>query len=351
MYNLSVKYSYFSTFPAGFGDLVVEVVKRVLTDVEILAVEDGLVVYETSSGIEVLRRLPFFANTFVLIVEKQLERMGSTEEIVENLFRQARLRMVEDLILGLRARTFRIYASRESQTVGLDKRVLGKFEMVLEKVLQIRVNRSLADVEFWFVIRSSGRALFGLRLAAVGGKKEKYEAGELKREITYLLHALVEPTEEDVLLDPFAGTGAIGLEAERSFGYKQIILADSDEALVKKMKERVRGVEKILVLRQDARHLDKIENDSVTKVVTDPPWGLFTEVANLKDFYGEVMSELVRVVRHDGMVVVLTAAKQEFEEAIARVQFLNLITKIDVLISGKKAGVYVIKITKNYVVG
>lgn len=335
---------FFSTFPVGFEELIENVIKRVLVEAKIESMEEGLVVYATSTPLDEIRKLPFFANTFVLMVERMIPPIESVEPVVEALFKQSRLLSVQDIVRHMRAKSFRIYVSKENQTVAVRKKTLTKFEEILEKVLRLRVNRALPDVEFWFVIRRTGKSLMGLRISSMAGtKKIKYLPGELRREIAYLLNALAEPLQNDVLLDPFAGSGAIGLEAARSFPYQKIILSDKDPQSVKLIKERTTGMAKIQILHADAVNLKEIPGQSVTRIVTDPPWGMYAQsVQPLSRFYEQMLREFARLLVPDGRLVILTGAREEFERALTVVSVFELLSSVGVLISGKKAGVYLL---------
>ena len=252
--------TYFSTFPAGFGEIAREALSASLEDVEIVKALDGLLLYKSPNLYSEIKQLPFFTNTFVLLssINQSKIRVDST---VDALFRDADLRSVTSLIHQERCKTFRLMISRENQTISPNKQLLNRQESIISRVLNLQPNRSLADAEFWFLLRTEGLALFGLRLTGIGSQlKPKYGKGELKGEVAHLLTFLSAPTRSDIFLDPFAGSGAIGLARASSFPYQQIILSDTDTALAREIKNRFPKLDKVKISTHDALVLPSIED-------------------------------------------------------------------------------------------
>lgn len=118
--------------------------------------------------------------------------------------------------------------------------------------------------------------------------------------------------------------------------------------MYKYLKERVDKLKRrITVTNYDALNLQVMGNDTIDKIVTDPPWGIYEqEKFDLPDFYIKMVKEFLRVIRRNGLMVVLTAQKELFEKTMKHFYGkLVLIEKHDILVSGKKAAVYKIKKT------
>ena len=89
------------------------------------------------------------------------------------------------------------------------------------------------------------------------------------------------------------------------------------------------------------------EDCSVNKIVTDPPWGLYEDVGmEMEGFYDKMMKEMYRVLKTNGIIVILTANKDELEKVLLNFRNkLKILNKYNILVSGKKAAVYkIIKI-------
>jgi tRNA G10 N-methylase Trm11 len=160
--------------------------------------------------------------------------------------------------------------------------------------------------------------------------------------LAHLLCLLSEPGRNDIFLDPFCGSGSLVLERLHSFPYRQILAGDQDPTHVAALRRKTKQQKNIKLEQWDALHLTTVESHSVHKIVTDPPWGFYQDTnVNFTEFYSQMLSEFARVLQPGGLAVVLVGRKAEFEQAlIAIAQHLQLRKKYDVLVSGKKAGVY-----------
>ncbi len=88
-----------------------------------------------------------------------------------------------------------------------------------------------------------------------------------------------------------------------------------------------------------------MNNESIDKIVTDPPWGHFLgKNLNLVDFYTQMLNSFYRVLRHSGLVVILIGERELFENLLSGLSHKLLLTqKYYTLVSGRKAGVYKLK--------
>ena len=195
-----------------------------------------------------------------------------------------------------------------------------------------------ADWEFWFLSRREGQAFFGLRITKLSTVAPKTAKGELKRELVHLLCVLSEPQQNDIFLDPFAGSGAIPFERATQFPYKKIIANDTDQVAIASLHKKARTFHNFFVTSIDALHLSTIEDHSIDKIVTDPPWGFFNTLdkseGDLKFFYAAMVEEMKRIIKPEGKIIILTGRKEMIENLIQNYK------KYDILVNGKKAAVY-----------
>jgi len=93
-----------------------------------------------------------------------------------------------------------------------------------------------------------------------------------------------------------------------------------------------------VVRHDDALHLERYEDGAIHKIVTDPPWGHFAHAEMpIAELYRAMLAEFARILRPGGKLVILTAEPLPGEERLALVQ------KFNILVSGKKASVYVME--------
>jgi tRNA G10 N-methylase Trm11 len=181
----------------------------------------------------------------------------------------------------------------------------------------------------------------------ISHNKKKLEKGELRPELANILCRLSEPNDDDVCLDPFCGSGAILLERSRIVDYGGLFNCDIDEENVLNLKNIIKKLDnKKLNKSFFVKHIDFFKNnfddEFFDKIITDPPWGYYEKIDNIQEFYDDMLREFKRILKPKGIIVLLTANKEELEKAAIKNK-LNIVNKYDILVSGKKAGVYKIK--------
>lgn len=164
--------------------------------------------------------------------------------------------------------------------------------------------------------------------------------GELRPELANLLCLISEPQKTDTFLDPFCGFGAIPIERAKNFPFGKVIASDIDLNNINLLKEKTK--QKIQIENWDALNLKEIEDSSIHKIVTDPPWGVYKqEGIDLISFYLKMLKEFYRILKPNGLLVLLTGRKLEIEKIINSSASLFLLEKkYNILVSGKKANVY-----------
>ena len=192
-----------------------------------------------------------------------------------------------------------------------------------------------------FVARKDGHGFFGLRLTRHRDYKKTLHAGELRPELANLLCFLSEPKPDDVFLDPFAGYGAIPIERATAYPCRRIYAGDNDPDLMQVIKLKANRFGKRFVVGQwDATNLSEFKDASVDKIVTDPPWGIYSKSEGLENLYLGLLKEQIRVLKPCGILVLLTANKELMGLCLLQVPELRIKKSYDILVSGKKATVY-----------
>ncbi len=322
---------YASTFISGFSDLVAEELPKMVPDAHIKKVLDGLIVYTSHSPWEVIKRIPIFNNSFVVISETQQIDLSP----LIHLKRSSAL-----VNLNHKFKTFRIVASKENQAIEINTRIRSKIEESIKSITHLEVDRTKPATEFWFLLRNEGFGFFGLRITKHQDYKKTLPQGELRPELAYLMCLLSDPKDGEVFMDPFCGHGAIP-QQRLNFGYEKIIANDLNIETVEFLKQRFRSTKNIDITNFDALQLTTFQAGSIDKIVTDPPWGFFeNNDADFNKFYFDMLAETHRVLVSGGILVVLTARKEEFQKALTSFGKFKLVESYNILVNGKKAGVY-----------
>jgi tRNA G10 N-methylase Trm11 len=243
-------------------------------------------------------------------------------------------------------KSFRIICSKENEMIPIEKKYLYSIENKIVKQYNLYLNIYKPEHEFWFLQRREGIGFFMLRLTK--NKNKNIFKGQLRSELAYILCYLSEPNKEDIFLDPFAGYNSIPQERNKFQYYKNIIANEKD-------RKKIKFLEKIFrnqningkIMQEDALNMNSISAGSISKIVTDPPWGLYQQLnTSITKFYDSMINEFYRILKNNGICVVLTARKEEFEKVLEKYKTrFEIIKKYDILVSGKKTAVY--KLLKN----
>lgn len=331
--------TYFSTFISGTSEIIRDLLKNKLDMFNIKLLLDGLVVFETDLSFSQIRNLRFFNNNFVLEKEnKNIKPSDFVKQIVVDVNIQKSLR--DNIPKQLR--TFRIVYSKQNQITSLDKSLTQRLEEFVNLNTRLKVDKVKPDIELWILERSEGYIFFGVRITKKQDTKLILEQGELRSELTNILCQLSEPKEADVFLDPFAGSGAIPIERIAIGKYKKVFAGESNKVIYQKLAQKVKSLGlNIIVGKWNATKLGALANESVDKIVTDPPWGEFDKNINIENLYEEIFDEAYRILKKSGILIVLSSQKGLIEQILIKLKGkLKLECKFDILVSGKKAGIY-----------
>jgi len=338
---------YFSTFITGLSSVVELQLNESVKDVSVKSLQDGLIIYSTDTPQDQIAKLPFFNNTFLLI--KTFKDVDVNTKSINKIMKQT----IEDknVFYHLNKKipestnSFRVVISVGNKMVGPDKNILYRLEDKIIEKLNLQVSKSLPDIELWYFIRrEGGTAYFGIRITKHTEYRKILEKGELHPELCNILCYISNPSSNDVFLDPFTGSGAIPIQIFSSFEYKKIIIGDIDTLVIKKLKNKLEnlGGNFIDVEVLDALNLDKIKNESIDKIITDPPWGINVGIdIDLNDFYRKMLLEFYRVLSKIGSIVILVGKKDLFEDILSELKSqFSINSRYDILVSGQKAGLY-----------
>lgn len=332
---------YAASFISGFADIVQNALKKDVPDAVMQHVFDGLILFSTDCTPETIQGLRYFTNTFLVLNHIPFKSSDSTPSIIKTMYRNSDYSMATSLTRG-RRHSFRIFVSKENELISIHKEIQHKIENTIMQLTGMTLNPLKADFEYWFVMRREGHAFFGIRLTT---HKPAYAKGELHRELANILCLVSEPTETDVVLDPFCGSGAIPLERAQAFPYARIICGDNNQNLVTDVKRKSRTYDNFMVRHLDGLHLTFLEDHSINKVITDPPWGLHEDVRDIKRFYTTMVQELLRVTKPGGSITLLCARDSMLRNVLDEAgDKIRQITTYDILVSGKKATVYSLRV-------
>lgn len=342
--------TYASTFISGLGRPIDKLLRENLDSVSIKTLMDGLVLYSSKENAKRIKSLRFFNNSFLLLAEfLDLPSRGDVfSRMMESTYDIDLGLLLRRPFLGVRS--FRIVTSDENQLVSTDKQLVQQLGKRISAIrgLNVHVNQHNPQAEIWFLRRRENIGFLLLRLTKNVTNK-KLSPGQLRPELAHILCALAETSKEDVCLDPFSGSGSIPLELVERFPSKLVFAGDHRDDSKKTIRSRIKTKKaktRLIPKTQDALNMISFQDGFISKIITDPPWGEYEPIDDIISFYSAMMREFLRVLDRSGIIVLLTAKKNEIELVLADYgDAVTLQEKYDILVSGKKVGVYKLKKT------
>jgi len=322
---------YISSFTTGFGNIIPGDMPALLPGVRIIKVYDGLVHYRYNGSPDRIAKVIYFNNSYSVIRAFHGASLSFDRMVRE--VASARHRY------GIHSGTFRIRYSFRNQFVKVDRRLASLAEECVLRHSGLRLDRLNPSTEVWYIIRSEGIGFYAQLLPGARRTEKNLSRGELRPELAYLISRFARIGPADTVMDPFAGCGAIPDQIHQNVRYGHLIASDIDERQVKRMSSLFGRAARVTVRCEDALALPSVADGSVDAIVTDPPWGLFEKIDDIGRFYGDMFASFSRVLKENGSVTVLSAAKREIRSA-ADGQRLELADGLDTLVNGKKAGLF-----------
>lgn len=204
-----------------------------------------------------------------------------------------------------------------------------------------KIVSSGSDLELCLSRRHEGLDLCLLKLPR---EEEAVAKGELHPPLARIMCLLAGLGPQDNFLDPCAGYGSI-LKARVGLGpFRKAMALDINAAMVEGLRNRFRAHPRrqcIFVGQADALSLEGLRAGEIDRLVSDPPWGLWEDIPDLGGFYRDLLSTASRVLAIRGKAVILSAVKTEMEAAIEASPLCTL-DRYDILVSGKKAGLWLL---------
>ncbi len=320
--------NFVSTFVPGFEALVARELPRRAAGCTVDRVLEGMALYRFS-GKGGLPVIPFTNNTFAVLTT--FPGAKNTAPLPMMLQRMSRFGVNEEArqFLPSGARTFRVVVMLEGELVSVSPGLMTRAETLLSNAFDLRVHRARPDVEFWLNYRKEGIGFLLLRLGKHRDFQKSLKPGELRPDLAAMLCLMTHPRGGDRVLDPFCGRGAI-LRARAGWPSKEILGSDIDAGVLADARRTGAKVQAC-----DALNLTYLPDGSVDAVITDPPWGSYTELEDEAGFYARLAGEMNRVLTREGRVATLTSRGARAYRGFSAV--FTAEEQYDILVSGKKA--------------
>lgn len=301
---------YFATFPAGCFPIVVKHLKH-FTQAELIIIgHDGSSVHFRSSlSLEQLIEIRYFTNVYI-IWDKEKPLPGSF----------------------IKGKYFRLGAVGVNGPQRIEAAERNALIQQIKGTLNLIYDTHLSRNDFYVLQRDEGASFIGLRLPRARFKRAALERGQLRPELAHILCLTAGLKAKYTVLDMFAGYGAIPQEAIRGFGCHSVIASDT---VLQPGRFQDSG---LTWHTADARSLSFIRDNSIDRIVTDPPWGVYGHYEDIETLYKTFLQEVIRILKPQGVAVILSG----YADLPSFITASNLheIASWPVLVSGQKATIF-----------
>lgn len=350
---------YMATFAPGFESVIGGILSETAPAARIEATQSGMILFSLAGNPAAAVNAPVFNNVFLVVRDWKKHDM-TFPAMVNTIVRSDSLARIAAFVRSFRHKSFRVRFSKENQFVSVDKKLVESAERHIASVTGMLPDRVNPACEFWFIIRREAFSCFSFRLTKKQSTEKYLRQGELRPELVQLIVALSAPGPEDsVFADPFAGYGSIPsrILANRKGQACTVYVSDSDPRRVADLQSRFSGSPGVVVRKADARDLSFIADASVHRIITDPPWGEWEQSSpgsgGLARLYEGMLDSFARILAPGGRVCVLSSAKREMEEAVAKNPVFGTCAvtpgfRTDILVNGKKSAVFALYKAQEY---
>lgn len=324
---------YVSSFITGFQDVVKKDLVQRLPSCKVISIYDGLVHYQYAGNSRDLEKIIYFNNTFFVL--KTWKGKGL------NFHSMVGAVSSEKKYYLINKGTFRVRFSQENQFTKVDKNIARRAEETVLQNSRLTLDRLSPTTEIWYSIRREGFAFCGQLITKREFTEKNLNKGELRPEIAYLISSFADIQKDDVILEPFCGYGSIPVQLVKKFHFSKLYASDIDNEKISmnSQKKQLKNNPCLDLRQADAFNLSHIEDKSINLVITDPPWGFYEDIGDVKTFYKKMFSSFDRILKDEGRIVILSARKEELEEVISELGY-KIEACLHTLVNGKKAGLY-----------
>ena len=286
---------------AGLGELVAMSLTADVNGQRLYA-DESAVLISTNAPRDAIGRLPYLKNSFDVV--GSVPRRGELGQAVEAVARQ-----IPRWSLRRTGRPYRLMFSEDGQLAAVPGGSRSQLMSAVSRATGGRFTPRGGGDEYWTITRRDlGEVLFCERIARP--PRREPPKGGLAPDLAELLVQAVQSRPDDVVLDPFAGSGAL-VAARTQHPYEKAICSDlgyadgSVQAL-----PGLAARAGVRMLAEDARALPSIPDQTVDVVITDPPWGDFDQSGSSPEtLTAEALSSMRRVLRPGGQLAMLVSRR------------------------------------------
>ena len=255
-----MKKLFYATFEKGYEQIVKKVIKKADSNSQIKKLYDDCVLFFADE--KLCHSELCFKSLYIVIHNSQKEGTGALNFEMKNLLEKRDLKIV----LPREVETFKFLIWKENARVLVDSNLKKAVETMLRRVTRKTLSYLSGKVELSLLAKADGTNLF-MRKVYDLPKMENFALG---LDENYMLSFLSEPSQGEVVLDPFAGVGEICYSRAKNFKKSNVIANEEDEFSVKEIKKLSKSLKdkSFSVLNHDFLS-DEFPIKHINKIITN----------------------------------------------------------------------------------
>jgi 16S rRNA G966 N2-methylase RsmD len=243
----------------------------------------------------------------------------------------------------LRPRSFRLRIMEANQPVAVAPDPRRALERAVQRWVGAPVDARGGGGEVWVSLRR-GDPVARLLLRLDDPGRRRTPAGALRPEVAGALVRVVPLVDDEVFLDPFAGSGAVAAARAR-YPHGRLVVTDAAAERARELRRRAARGDlgprpEVHRWRVDGAMPSFAGAGTVDTIVTDPPWGVFggTDDETVAALYEAMAASFAGLLAPAGRLVVLVADPDRLDGPLAG-RGLAVASSFGVLVNGRKASV------------
>ena len=233
-----------------------------------------------------------FKTAYLVLDNLQKEGVGGLNAEMKHLLEKKNLKISFDKNVS----SFKLVFSKENEKVLIDSNLKKAVEITLRKATKKSISYVSTEAELVFLAKSDGTNLFMKKLFDVSKKSHDLFRFNFGLDEAFLINFLSEPSQTEVVLDPYAEDGMLSYARALCFKKANVIANDSDKDKVSDIKKLAKTLKEktFSVLCYDFLS-DAFPIKFIDKVVTNLVPLTYDRMFRPNEFYVEFFDKLFKL--------------------------------------------------------
>ena len=326
------------TFAPGLEGLIEKYLEKRSKNIKIIQKAHGLIFFESTYSLHELRQLKVFNALYLVIVKLQDGDFFDLSKRIQRV-----LANKKDTIRSyIKNKKFNLFFFENGKSLKINDEIYFSIADSIRDSLGIHKSSNDGQLDISVIKRSDIGVFAGIKI--IKDETIGKTRGMLPFALSYLISWYSEPKPDDVICDPFFGYGGLAEARAKGFPFKKYIISDKSIETKQFMVDFKKKLSNVEFYTSDVMTDGfKAESNTVSRVLTDPPWGDFENIDQIDNLYINIIKEVNRVLKYGGKAVLIVSRDLSnfvsMKASSGEYGKWKIFDRIDILISGKKASI------------